>query len=267
MAKKKQKLADVKQDLVSGVYLFREFRAHKVTAAFSGRRYKMNFTPTGSKPVVIASRKHFCDLMGVPFERMVCLEQVHGANIVRVMPGDAGRGAKSQEETIPGCDAAITNDKTVVLSVRTADCAPVFFMDPVKRAIGLAHIGWRGGLHDLAAKMVQAMRIQFLSKPENILVAIGPMIRSCCYEVGQEFQKEFKAFCQKRKNGFYLNLTGKILNGLKAQGILESHIFDSGICTVCENKRFPSYRKEGPEFRPILSVIAFRKKRSKHAGK
>ena len=88
------------------------------------------------------------------------------------------------------------------------------------------------------------------------MIAMGPMIRSCCYQVGPEFQKAFGAFVEKRANGFYFDLFRWISDDLRSEGILETQIQDSGICTVCQNKRFPSYRKEGESVRHMLSVLA-----------
>ncbi|OGW81253.1 MAG: hypothetical protein A3G33_06665 [Omnitrophica bacterium RIFCSPLOWO2_12_FULL_44_17] len=256
MTKPHLRHADLKQDLVNHYYEFRGFRKFGVIAAFSGRHYKMNFTETGPRTVVIAQRKHFCEQAGIDFNKLVCLEQVHGSNIIRVGESEAGRGARDPESALPHSDAVITNQSGIVLSVRTADCAPVFFLDKKRRAIGMAHIGWRGAAAKLSAKMIQAFRVQFLSKPEDLLIAIGPMIRSCCYEVGDEFLPEFKTFVKRRKKKLYFDLTRQIVDNLISEGIAETQVVDCRICTVCENKKFSSYRKEGAQFRTMMSVMS-----------
>lgn len=250
------KRADLEEEIQSGVYRFKVFAKHDVTAAFSGRRFRMNFAPGANRSVVAAHRKHFCELAGVPFERLIWLDQVHGSNIARVDKEDAGRGAKHAETALKGTDAAITHASNLTLSIHTADCAPVFFFDPAKRTIGMAHIGWRGAEQRLASKMVHAFRIQFLTKPENLMVAIGPMIRSCCYEVGPEFRTAFGPSVHHRSHGLFFDLAGWIEAELKSEGVLAERIYDSALCTVCENDRFPSYRKEGSEVRHMMSVLA-----------
>ena len=193
--------------------------------------------------------------MGVAFDSLVGLEQVHGANITRVARADRGRGGRSQDEAIRGTDAALTDSLDVVLSVRTADCAPLFFLDPGRGAIGMAHIGWRGAKAGLASKMVQAFRREFLTKPEDLIVAVGPAIRHCCYEVGAELKRVFKSFVTRRRGRYYFDLVSWILDRLRREGIRHEQVYDSGFCTVCLNDQFPSRRREGSIVSPMLSVL------------
>lgn len=244
------------EEVEAGCYRFKKFSKHAVTAAFSGRRFRMNFMSGCNPSLVIAHRKHFCRLLGLPFGNLIYLDQVHGANIARVGAHEAGKGIRSLDDSLRGTDAVLTNVTNVTLSIHTADCAPLFFFDSKKRAIGMAHIGWRGAEKRLASKMVQAFRVQFLTQPEHLMIAAGPMIRSCCYRVGPEFQDAFGAFVAKRETGFYFDLFQWISDDLKSEGVLPQQIQDSGICTVCQNNRFPSYRKEGESVRHMLSVLA-----------
>ena len=250
------KPARLKKDLENGCYQFRVFHRHGATGAFSSRRFRMDFCPGGNRSVVVAHRKHFCDLAGVPFETLVYLEQIHGANIVRVGMEEAGRGARDAHKALQGTDAVVTDTPRLTLSVHTADCAPIFFVDPTRRAIGMAHVGWRGAANRLVSKVVQAFRIHFLSKPADLVIAVGPMIRSCCYQVGAEFQEPFASSISKRSDSLYFDLFGWIMAELQLAGVGPQQVHDSGICTVCENDRFPSYRKEGSRVRHMLSVLA-----------
>lgn len=247
--------AELKQHVIHGWYQFVAFEEWNVIAAFSTRRFHLAFDRAWSDSVVIEERKRFCQLTGVPFEGLVGLEQIHGANIARLSGEDRGRGARSQKEVIGGTDGALTNSPEVVLSVRTADCAPVFFLDPVQDAIGMAHIGWRGARAGLASKMVQAFRHQFMTRPEDLVVAIGPAIRRCCYQVGSDLKRTFRSFVTKRRQSYYFDLVGWILDALCREGVQEDQVYDSQLCTLCLNERFPSYRREGPSVDPMLSVL------------
>ena len=87
------------------------------------------------------------------------------------------------------------------------------------------------------------------------MIAMGPTIHSCCYEVGPEFQNAFGSFVIKRPKALRMDLPGWIKQELVLAGVQAGSIYNSGICTACHNNRFPSYRKEGPDVRPILSVM------------
>lgn len=252
------KKAVLRKDARSKCYWFKAFRKHKAIAAFSTRRFRINFLPQTKEAITIAHRRLFCRLMDVPFDKLVSLEQVHGANIVKAGPEDSGKGARSRADEIKGTDAVMTDTPGVVLAIRTADCAPLFFLDPRHRAIGMAHIGWRGASERLASKMVQAFRRQFLSKPNDLVVALGPMIRSCCYEVGSEFHDEFGHFVTKRSGSFYFDLVGWIFEELRSEGIERHQIHDSLFCTSCMNNEFSSYRKEGEKANRMWSVLTLK---------
>lgn len=256
--KTKNKRAELKKYGKSGCYSFKAFRKYKVLALFSTRRFRVNFTPETRESITIAHRKIFSKLHRLDLDHFVCLEQVHGGNIVRVGEAEKGKGVRSHNDALKGTDAALTNVKDVVLTVRTADCAPLFFLDKRKKAIGLAHIGWRGANEKLPAKMVQAFRRQFLSKPEDLIIAFGPMIRSCCYEVGAEFSDVFGSSVFKREHKFFFDLPAWISENLKSEGIQISQIYDCRICTSCMNKEFPSYRKEGKKVRHMWSVLTLK---------
>jgi len=125
------------------------------------------------------NHRRLCAALGVPREALVSPRQVHSAEVRRVGAGDRGR-------FIPGCDALITDEPGVPLLLRFADCVPIFLYDPRRKAIGLAHAGWRGTVAGMAQAIVRAMAEAFGSRPGDLVAALGPAIGPCCYEVGPE---------------------------------------------------------------------------------
>ena len=174
-------------------------------------------------------------------------EQVHGASIAVI--------AKADDVTVAGCDALLTHVPGVALRIRTADCLPIFFADPVRHAIGLAHAGWRGLAASLPARMVAAMRDVFGSTPEALHVAIGPSIRPCCYEVGLELVSRFGAFVQDAQGRRTCDLIGSAIKQLQASGVRGERIFDMRRCTGCETNDWFSLRREGPETGRLVSFL------------
>ena len=128
---------------------------------------------------VVENHQRLCDTLGLPVESLVSPRQVHGCQVHYV-------GAEHRGTLVPGCDALITDRPGVALLLRFADCVPVLLYDPRRKAIGLAHSGWRGTVARVAGATVRAMAERFGSHPGELLAAIGPAIGPCCYEIGQD---------------------------------------------------------------------------------
>ena len=75
------------------------------------------------------------------------------------------------------------------------------------------------------------------------------------YQVGDEFRNVFGPFVIKRAERLYFDLAGRIVEELRSEGIERGQIHDCLLCTACSNDLFPSYRKEGPQVRPMWSVL------------
>ena len=197
-----------------------------------------------------SKRGEFLQGLGLFPENLVMVKQVHGsAIVVAERPDPLLLEAPA--------DGLITKTPGLVLGIRTADCVPVFFWDPVQKAAGIAHGGWKGVKDGIIAQMLKIFEKKCGTKMGDLQVAIGPSIRRCCYEVGKEFLGYFPGFYHAKDSGKgYLDLVGVIKSRLLKRGIPESHIHDTGLCTVCENKKFFSYRAEGRTSERILSVIS-----------
>ncbi len=157
----------------------------------------------GDEPAdVIENRRRLCRALGVDPESLVVGEQVHGIQVAVVTAADKGRGAFSLTDVVPGVDALITDTPGVALFAMYADCVPVFLYDPRRRAVGLAHAGWKGTVAGIARRTVQAMHETFGSRPADMYARpIGPSIGPCCYEVGPEVAGQFASRRSPRSSG------------------------------------------------------------------
>ena len=184
--------------------------------------------------------------------RVIQAEQVHGSSIAAIQQ------AREDTRPVPGCDALLTSVPGTGLAIRSADCLPIFLFDPRRRVVGIAHAGWRGLAAGLPLRLVAAFHHLYHSVPSALRVAIGPAIRSCCYEVGPEFEARFGSFVQVRDGRRTCDLIGVAIEQLRRAGIMPSRMVDSGQCTSCSSSPWYSIRREGQDTGRLLSFIAIR---------
>jgi YfiH family protein len=150
-------------------------------------------------------------------------------------------------------DAVITDKKGVLLGLKLADCVPILLYDPARRVIGAVHAGWRGTAKEILKNTVKTMENAFGSEPRDILMAIGPAIRWCCYEVGREV---LNAVVRATGDGdYHMEKDGKLCLDLQSANkyqALSIKIQDTNIsiieeCTYCYPDKYFSYRHaKGP---------------------
>lgn len=196
-------------------------------------------------------------LGGTPYT----LEQVHGDRVLAVGGGIGGgdRGA-----SLPPGDALVTSREGCTLGIYSADCPVIFLYDPVDRAVGLVHAGWRGTALGIGPGAVRAMESLYASSPSRLLAAISPAIGPCCYEVGEEVTAslsqagaEAGAFYTKRPgNKWMLDLKGVNRHQLERAGIRAENIVVSSHCTCCDRGLFYSYRRDGNKAGRMLSLLS-----------
>lgn len=211
------------------------------------------------------NRQRFCTSMGLVAEDICTPEQIHGALIQRVYRRDAGRGSCTYADAIAGTDALITDEPGLPLLLCFADCTPILLLDPVHRATGIAHGGWKGTVQRIAAKTLQAMQREFGTRPSDLLVGIGPAIGPCCYAVGddvaRQFQQEFPA-CEGLlpvyEDAVHLDLWRANQYQLEQAGVLTTHIDRADTCTACNSSLFFSYRAEHGQTGRIGAMIALK---------
>ena len=203
--------------------------------------------------------------VGVKCEDMVFSRQTHTTNVRVVTEADRGKGIV-RERDYDDVDGLITDIAGICLVTSYADCVPLYFVDPVKKAIGLSHSGWRGTVGKIGKKTVEAMHRTFGSEPENILAAVGPSICMDCYEVSEDVIDQFrKAFGQEDwQELFYRKENGKYqLDLWKANerifleaGIRPEHMAVTNVCTRCNSSILYSHRAMGNKRGNLCAFLA-----------
>lgn len=195
-----------------------------------------------------------------PIEKIITVNQVHGSGVMHI-----DEKTLQSYDKPPDADAVITDRPNVPLGILTADCLPILLFDPVKKTAGAVHAGWKGTAKSVAATAVAAMTDDYGSRPEDIIAAMGPHIRSCCLKVKEDVRAEFgNAFGPLNKifredaGSLYLDLRAANLLQLLGAGLKSDHIATIAPCTCCYNNLFYSYRKEGGRTGRQLSYIMLR---------
>lgn len=209
----------------------------------------------GDTSGVLENRKDFLSLLGLAHKDLVCAHQVHSDRVHIVSAKDKGCGALAQKSALADTDGLLTDVKRLPLAVFTADCLSVFLSDRDSRAIGIIHAGWRSTKAMILKRAIALMEQHFNIRPQDVNVGFGPSIRSCCYEVGEEFNAHFKEALIRRNGRLYVDLAALNQKQALECGVKASQIFDSKICTFCRRHDYFSYRREGVGTGRIMSVL------------
>jgi purine-nucleoside/S-methyl-5'-thioadenosine phosphorylase / adenosine deaminase len=196
------------------------------------------------------------------FETLYRPRQVHGKAVVTPSP---------HARVTPG-DIIVANDPFVGLAVQSADCVPLLLVDPTTRAVGAAHAGWRGLAAGVPLAAVQALKKHFGSRASDLIVALGPSIGACCYEVGIDVREAFAAHFSpsdlerwffeeprriadnppmanlgqdRRPNHWFFDGWASARDQLLAAGVPATRIFSADLCTASHAAIFCSYRRDG----------------------
>lgn len=212
----------------------------------------MSFTTGRDNPAaIVANRTALLATIGATPETAAMSGLVHGTAVTVVTDTHGGRGVTDPTTTLRDSDGLITNVPGLTLGMCFADCTPLLVVDPVQRAIGLAHAGWRGTLTGMPGALVRAMTAAYESDPANLIAVVGPAIGPEVYEVGAEVTEPFAAaFPGIAVTRPFPGRPGKSLLDLwtanaaqfERAGLLAEHIGVSGICTLTHGDRFFSHR-------------------------
>jgi len=206
------------------------------------------------------NRRRFLSALKFEGSHLATLRQVH-SNRVYIIENHRGEGNQAEG------DALATRGVKVALAVQVADCLPILIADPVRRAVAAVHSGWRGTLLRVLLETILRMEKSFGSMPSDLLVAMGPGIRACCFTVGAEvaelFEREYpESHLAKpvagRPGKHRLDLAGAIEAQLDLAGIRPENRHDLGACTRCTLDRFFSYRAEGSLAGRMMALIGMK---------
>ena len=205
----------------------------------------------GDEPeAVLGNYRRVAEAFGKTIDDFVCTDQTHTTNVLQVGREELGYGV-TKERPYTDVDGLITNEPGVILSTFYADCVPLYFVDPVNKAIGLSHSGWRGTVGRMGQKTLEAMAEAYGTRPEDVYAAVGPSICQDCYEISEDvaehFYQEFEGHGDEilinKGNGKYqLDLwkTNEIV--LLEAGIKPEHLAVTNICTCCNSEVLFSHR-------------------------
>ena len=242
----------------------------------------LGFTAEDTREAVAANRRLLAEgATGNPETPLIAIKQFHSNLIVRTTRADAPR------ERPRRADGQITDEPGILLAVQTADCIPVIVADRRRRAVGVFHAGWRGTVKRITEIGVGRMRLEFGSKPEDMIAAIGPGNGVCCYAVGEEVLSEFESqfsyarelfrevydadvvrqkypmlFLTQRAPGhspigpsLHVDLIEANRRQLRAAGLSAESIEVVGGCTQCHPELFYSHRGAQGRTGRMMAVV------------
>ena len=200
---------------------------------------------------------------------VMLLTQVHGNDVAVI------RDESPAPSERPRADAVVSNARDTPVAVRVADCVPLLVADPKSCSVAAIHAGWRGTAARVAPAAIEAMQREFGARAEDLVVAIGPSIRRCCYEVGSDVVDVFAAARHERylidrwfvapparpgesRQKLRLDVAGSNRDQLILAGVNEANIFDCGLCTAMHLDVLTSYRVEREKAGRLFAAIARR---------
>jgi YfiH family protein len=221
----------------------------------------------GDDPATVhENRRRYFGALGLDPSRVVRVRQVHGSDVVVV--GEALAGTERFPRLLidgdDSYDAMVTDIPKLSLAISTADCLPIFLIDPHRPAVGAVHAGWRSSVKGIVEHALAKMRDVYRTDPAECYAALGPGIRGCCYEVDEPVVTPLKrawSQCQAcvkpaGEERWMLDVASLNMALLEAQGLRRDRIFDTSLCTACRSDLFYSYRAEKPKTGRMISLIA-----------
>jgi polyphenol oxidase len=214
---------------------------------------------SGAADEVVTNRRRYFSKLNLDLSDAVAADQVHGTNIAIVVPESAGRGMDDPDSRFPATDGLITDHSGLILTTLHADCASVFYADPVRHVIGLAHAGWRGILAGLPGLMLKKLADTYSSCEKNVRISVGPTISAAHYEISADLADSF-ATCFgdeviiHQQGRPHLNLFAAITKNLLVSGANPNNLPIHPPCTFSDANYF-SYRRDGADCPSMLTWL------------
>ena len=228
----------------------------------------LSFTRGDEETCVRENFRRIAGAIGVSCEDMVLSRQTHTTNVRKVTESDRGSGIL-YPASYTDVDGLITDIPGICLVTSFADCVPLYFVDPVRKAIGLTHSGWRGSVGKIGKITVEKMQKEFGSDPKDIVAAVGPSICQDCYEVSEDVIERIRQnfdpslwekFFYRKPNGHYqLDLWKMNEEIFLEAGLLPEHIAVTNVCTHCNPDILFSHRTTGNERGTLSAFLALKK--------
>ena len=222
----------------------------------------------GDKEEAVRENFHrMATAIGVKQDSFVLAAQTHTTTVRRVTKADRGKGIQVALD-YQDVDGLVTNEPGICLVTTYADCVPLFFVDPVHKAIGLSHSGWRGTVGKMGRETLQKMNCEFGTNPKDVIAAIGPSICQDCYEVSEDVIEEFRKafdksywdalFYQKNNGKYQLDLWKANEIILKKAGVSEKNIAVTNLCTNCNPDVLFSHRASKGQRGALAAFLALK---------
>ena len=222
------------------------FALFYTTLAFDGR-----LTAETSAELLGIVRERF----GIEAKLTTCT-QVHSATVARAQTSSPWRECDS-------CDALWSDQRHSALGIKVADCLPITMLDPAHSVIANIHSGWRGSVQRITNATLDTIARETAFDPHTSHAYLGPSIRACCFEVGEEVVEQFTAsygeidqYVNRDRAKAHIDQPAIAIDVLRAAGFAEERIHDTRLCTRCDGSRFHSYRREGKGGGRNLAVVA-----------
>ena len=210
----------------------------------------MAFNRGDNPDSVTENYRRLCQSAGFDFDTLVASAQDHHTFVRKVSSENVGTGITKPRD-MESVDALITNEKGVTLVTYYADCTPLFFVDTNRKAIALAHAGWRGTVGRIGEEVIKKMSSEFGTNPADLVCAVGPAISKCCYEVDKACADEFynlkdldnsQFIFPKENNKYMIDLLEANRQILIKAGVNSKNITLSDLCTRCNSELLWSHR-------------------------
>jgi purine-nucleoside/S-methyl-5'-thioadenosine phosphorylase / adenosine deaminase len=201
--------------------------------------------------------------LGADATRLMRVKQVHG-RVVRTVHREMDLGAEAALR--PEADAIVSDAPDLLLAVQVADCVPLLMADARSGAVAAVHAGWRGTAAHVSHAAIETLAREFGTKPADLIVAAGPSIGPCCYEVGAELIDAFRQtgatddelarwFVRVADGTLRLDLWNATHDQLVAAGVDARRIYACRLCTRTHADIFDSYRADGPNAGRLAALI------------